>query len=129
MEINVKLADGMKVNAYFNGFTVCSDQPVKAGGEGSAPDPFSYFLVGIANCAGFFVQRFCRSRDIATDDIEITLRNDWNQAKGCPDNIFVEIHLPPAFPDKYKSAVIRAVNECSVKKTIVNQVAIQVETR
>ena len=129
MEINVKLREGMKVDADVGAFVVCSDQPVTAGGEGSAPDPFSYFLIGIASCAGFFVQRFCRSRDIPTDNIDIKLHNDWNKEKGCADNIYVDIALPPEFPEKYKSAVIRAVNECSVKKTIANQVAIHVATR
>jgi putative redox protein len=120
MELIIKPAGGVKIEAHFNGFVVCCDQPQSNGGEGSAPDPFAYFLTGIGACAGFYVVRFCQARNLSTVGITLKLRNDWNQDKGAADNIELEIIVPPEFPPKYHSALVRAVNECSVKKTIAN---------
>ncbi len=121
MDIMVKLGEGTKVSAHFGDFVLHSDQAVTAGGTGSAPEPFGYFLTGLATCAGYFVQRFCQARDIPTDQIQIRMRNDWNAQKHAPDNFYFEIQVGEDFPDKYLDAVIRAVNECTVKKTILNQ--------
>lgn len=118
MDVAVDFAGGMKIQARFNAFTVLTDQAPSNGGEGSAPDPYSFFLVSLVTCAGFYVMRFCQSRNIATDDIRLTMRNDWNPEKGCPDHFFLDIHLPADFPPKYTQAVIRATQECTVKKTL-----------
>ena len=59
MEIMVSFPGGKKVDAHFEGFTVQTDQPTSNGGEGSAPDPFSYFLASLATCAGLHVVAFC----------------------------------------------------------------------
>jgi ribosomal protein S12 methylthiotransferase accessory factor len=30
--------------------------------------------------------------------------------------VMLDIHLPPGFPDKYRAAVVRAAEQCAVKK-------------
>ena len=129
MDITVTFGGGMKVNAHFNNFTVNTDQAKQVGGEETFPDPFSYFLSSIAACAGFFVLRFCQSRDISTAGIQIRMVNDWNNTKKLVENIQIEITMPPAFPEKYAPALIRAVNECSVKKALMNPPQIEVITK
>ena len=129
MDITVTFGGGMKVNAHFNNFTVTTDQAKPVGGEETSPDPFSYFLSSIAACAGFFVLRFCQSRDISTAGIQIRMVNDWNNTKKLVENIQIEITVPPTFPEKYAPALIRAANECSVKKALMNPPHIEVITK
>jgi len=43
---------GKKVFADYGGFTIETDQAVKAGGDGSAPAPFNLFLASLGTCAG-----------------------------------------------------------------------------
>ena len=129
MDIIVNFGDGMKVNAHFKNFTVNTDQAKLVGGEESFPDPFSYFLSSLATCAGFFVLRFCQSRNISTDGIQLRMSNDWNKNQGRVENIHLEIEIPPSFPEKYASALIRATNECSVKKALINPPNIEVTTK
>lgn len=118
----------LKVNANFAHFSVKTDQSLKNGGEASAPDPFSLFLSSIATCAGFFAIRFCQSRDIATDGMEIKMTNDWNSSEKVVDNIQIQIKLPEHFPLNYTSALIRSIDQCTVKKTILHQPVITVTT-
>ncbi len=120
MDISLSFPGALRVDAHFGGFTVHTDQALSAGGEGSAPDPFSYFLTGLATCAGFYVLKFCQTRDIPTDNIGVRLSNTWDAEKGVADSIDIQLELPPEFPKKYHQALVRAVNECSVKKTILH---------
>ncbi|RKZ92066.1 MAG: osmotically inducible protein C [Candidatus Parabeggiatoa sp. nov. 1] len=129
MEMTVTFGGGMKVNAHFNDFTVNTDQPKFVGGEGTAPDPFAYFLTSLATCAGFFVARFCQTRDLSTGGIQLRQFSDWNKEKGKVENIRLEIELPPSFPEKYAPALIRAVNECTVKKTLMNPPKLEITTK
>lgn len=129
MEISVQLAGGLKVNAYFKNFTVYTDQAKEVGGEEMFPDPFSYFLSSLATCAGVFVVRFCQSRNIPTEGIQLRMTNDWNKEKHKVDHIHLEIEVPPSFPEKYYSALVRAVNECSVKRALMEPPSMQVVTK
>jgi len=120
MEIKLSFPGNLKVDAHFGGFTVHTDQSKAAGGSGEFPDPFSYFLTGLATCAGFYVVKFCQTRNIPTENIDILLSNTWDKDKGVADTIDIRLELPPEFPEKYHKALVRAINECSVKKTILH---------
>lgn len=129
MEMTVTFGGGMKVNAHFKNFTVHTDQSKKSGGDETAPEPFAYFLSSLATCAGFFVARFCQTRNIPTEGIHLRQSNDWNKKNGLVENISLEIELPASFPDKYTQALVRATNECTVKKTLMNPPTILVTTK
>jgi len=129
MEMTVTFGGGMKVNAHFRNFTICTDQPKKVGGDETAPEPFAYFLGSLATCAGFFIARFCQTRNISTDGIQLRQSNDWNKEIGLIENINLEIELPTSFPEKYIQPLIRAANECTVKKTLLNPPEISVTTK
>jgi putative redox protein len=129
MDITATFGDGLKVNAYFKDFTVNTDQAKLAGGDETFPDPFSYFLSSLVTCAGFFILRFCQTRNISSEGIRLHQSNDWNQSKGGVENINIEIEVPPTFPEKYLPALIRATNECTVKKTLMNPPQLNVTTK
>jgi len=128
MEIKVDFGQGTQVNAHFGDFTVATDQPEKLGGFNTAPAPYDFFLASLATCAGFFVARFCQKREITMDGISINMRDTRNEKTHLVENIEIEIVLPASFPEKYRSALIRATNECSVKKTLQNPPQIETIT-
>lgn len=114
-EIKVTFPGGLKVDAEYKGFVVKTDQPVHQGGEGSAPSPFDLFLVSLATCAGFYAVAFCRERGIPTEKAGVVMRMEKNPETKMISRVAIEIELPPEFPDKYKRAVIKAVDTCSVR--------------
>jgi len=116
MEMEIVPTVGKRVNAHFEGFTVMTDQSKEYGGEGSEPEPFQLFLASIGTCAGVNIVVFCQKRDIPTDDIKIILRDFRNPETRMRDRITIEIQLPAYFPEKYKKALIRAAEACSVKR-------------
>lgn len=43
-----------------------------------------------------------------------------NPFTGLVSKVLLDIQLPPSFPEKYKTAVIRAADQCAVKKHFEN---------
>ncbi|MBI9083410.1 MAG: OsmC family protein [Desulfobacterales bacterium] len=120
MEMNVIFPGGKKVNSTYKGFTVETDQPKNEGGAGTAPEPYDLFLASIGTCAGVYVVYFCEERGIDTTGIKMTLQFDRNEAKHLVEAVHIHIDLPPGFPPKYKTAVIKTAGLCTVKRNILN---------
>ncbi len=116
MEMIVTFPGGARVDAQFGPHTIRTDQPPHAGGEGSAPAPFSLFLASIGTCAGIYVLGFCRQRGLPTDGIQIVQRMEANPQTGMIGRIHLDIEVPPSFPEKYRDALVRAASQCAVKK-------------
>lgn len=129
MGIEVIFPGGKRVDAKYKGFTIKTDQPAYAGGEGSAPAPFDLFLASIATCCGIYVLSFCQERGIPTEGASLMMKTEKNPETKMIGRISIEINLPPEFPEKYSKAVIRAVDTCSVKAHMFNPPAFEIETK
>ncbi len=120
MEMEIFFDGNKKVNANWNGTIIKTDQPVRGGGDGTAPAPFDLFLASIGTCAGIYVKGFCDQRGISTNNVKIIQKMDFNPISQLIDKIDLEIQLPADFPEKYKDAVIKSANMCAVKKHMQN---------
>ncbi len=129
MDMEITFGDGKRVNASYKGMTIMTDQSVKAGGEASAPEPFTLFLASIGTCAGIYVKSFCDNRKIPTDNIRLVQKMSYDPAKKLIGRIDIDIFLPPDFPDKYADAVVNAVELCTVKKHLHDPPGISVKTK
>jgi ribosomal protein S12 methylthiotransferase accessory factor len=114
--IKVTFPGGQKVNALMRGFEIKTDQPLPAGGENTAPTPFEYFLSSLATCAGIYVLNFFLERDLSTDGLSVSADYVRNPETKLVETYDIRITLPKDFPEKYKSAVIRTAELCTVKK-------------
>ncbi len=119
-EIKVTFPGEMRVDAEYKGRVIQTDQPVYQGGGGQAPAPFDLFLASIAACAGFYVLAFCQKRGISVENASVVMRTEKNPESKMIEKISIEAQLPPEFPQKYTSAVLKAVDACSVKAHIMN---------
>jgi ribosomal protein S12 methylthiotransferase accessory factor len=116
--MTVSFPGGKRVDADYNGFTIRTDQLPRAGGEGSAPQPFDLFLASIATCAGIYVKGFCDTRQIPTDGLGLEMRIERDPVAHRIAKLTLEIRLPAGFPETHREAVVRAADQCSVKKHI-----------
>lgn len=128
MEMVIDFPGGARVDAHFGNFVVPTDQPPHGGGEGSAPTPFLTFLSTIGTCAGIYVLGFCRQRGIPTEGIRLVQRMQSDRMTGMVTDIQVTIELPETFPAKYADAVVRAAEQCAVKKHFEHPPIIHVES-
>jgi ribosomal protein S12 methylthiotransferase accessory factor len=126
-EIVVTLPGGRRVDAQVGPHLVRTDQPLSNGGEDSAPTPFQLFLAAVGTCAGIFVQGFCAKRGLSSEGIRIVERTELDP-EGVLRAVELRIEVPPSFPEKYREALVRVADQCSVKRAIQAQPTFRVET-
>ncbi len=123
----VTLSGGRRVDAQVGRHTIHTDQPVANGGDDIAPAPFDIFLASMGACAGILVQGFCATRGIPYEQIRIVERPEYD-ADGTLRAVDFDIQLPSPFPEKYREALVRVVEQCSVKRAIQAQPSFRVHT-
>ncbi|MDJ0623845.1 MAG: OsmC family protein [Desulfocapsaceae bacterium] len=128
-EMVVTFPGNLKVRADINDMTIETDQPEKSGGDNSAPSPFTLFTASLATCAGYFALKFCRSRKLETEGMKLTMKYNWDSEQKKYPVMELELTLPDGFPAKYSDAIVRAIDQCAVKKHIVDPPEIQVRVR
>jgi ribosomal protein S12 methylthiotransferase accessory factor len=115
-EMEIRFAGGKKVYSDYKGFTTQTDQSAKDGGDNSAPTPSDLFFASLGTCSGLYALRFCEKRKINTEKLKISLALQSNPKTHMVEKIIFKISLPPEFPEKYTSALIKSMNLCYVKK-------------
>ena len=126
MEMEIRFAGNKQVVSTYKGFTVKTDQPPKDGGDGTAPEPYDLFLASIGTCAGVYVVYFCEKRNIPTDGIALSLEANKNDKTHLFEKIRIRLALPPHFPSKYRQAVVKAAEMCTVKRSLAHPPLIEV---
>lgn len=124
--LEVSFPGGKRVDIRVEGFTVATDQSVKSGGGGSAPEPFDLFLASLAGCAGIYALNFCQSRDLPTEGLALYL--DWQPPAQPSEGALatLRLKLPARFPEKYRDSILRAIDRCTVKKYLFSPPEIQI---
>jgi ribosomal protein S12 methylthiotransferase accessory factor len=117
--MEIRFPGGAAVDAVFKGHTIRTDQPEHAGGADSGPAPFDLFLASIATCAGYYALMFCKQRDIELDGMKLTLEPVRDPERRRLGQIKLHLQLPEGFPEKYRPAIIRSIDQCAVKRHIV----------
>lgn len=129
MQIDVSFPGGLRVDALLRDFTIHTDQPAASGGEDSAPTPFELFLASLASCAGIYMLTFLKKRGLSAEQAGVSLLADRNGETGMVERVELRLRVPPGFPEKYKPALLRSVDLCTVKKHLLDppRIAIAVE--
>lgn len=118
-DMTVSFPGGKRVNAHYDGFTVETDQSVRFGGEGSAPQPFDLFFVSMITCVGISVLEFCENLNLNTDGLNVRLRAKRDAKKKLFTPIVMDIILPKGFPEEHRVGILEEANSCTVKKHII----------
>jgi len=117
--VAVELESGVRVAGAIGSHRVVTDQPQAGGGADSAPAPFDLFLISLATCAGLYAARFLDARglDRAGLAVELVERRDAGEPARVAE-LELRVTLPEGFPDKYREAITRAVDQCAVKRLL-----------
>lgn len=117
-ELKVVFGENYRIDVEYKGFTVKTDQPVHDGGDGTAPSPFDYFLASLASCAGYYALAFCKERKIPTEGLSVVMTTERGEVSKMIDKVTITVDLPAGFPEKYRFALVKAIDHCTVKAHI-----------
>jgi len=120
MKMEITFGGGRKVDASFKGFVHKTDQPPDHEGDGSAPEPLDLFFASIGVCTASAILGFCRTREIDTEEIRVTVSLLFDESGKLVKKMRHHVHLPETFPAKYVKAIVRAADTCSVKRYLAD---------
>lgn len=129
MQIDVAFPGGKAVDARVGRHLIHTDQPERFGGGDTGPAPFELFLASIATCMGIYALEFCQKRDISTDGLALTMHTERDKETKLVHSVRVGLKLPANFPDKYVKAIERAMDQCAVKRHMLEPPSFQIDTR
>ena len=116
MSMEIYFPGGRKVNSDYKGFTIKTDQSKEDGGNGTAPTPSDLFFASLGACMGLYALDFCKKRKIDSDQLKLSVELQSHEKTHKVEKMFFNIDLGPEFPQKYTSALIRAMKLCYLKQ-------------
>ncbi len=127
MMMKILFPGGVAVDADTGHHRIRTDQAARHGGADAAPPPFDLFLASIGTCAGFYALRFCQQRNLDTTGLGMSLEVVKDEQRKRVGRVRIVVEPPPGFPDKYRRALVRAIDQCAVKRHILEPPQFEVE--
>lgn len=125
--IQVSFPGGKRIDAHIDDMHIRTDQSIRQGGNGSAPEPFQLFLASIATCAGIYAWQFCQTRHLSTEGLDLKMTCDFDPARKRYREMTLVLTLPNGFPEQHKESILRAIDLCAVKKHIMDPPVFTIE--
>ena len=129
MELRVTLEGGKRVATQIGSHLIMTDQPATHGGGDSAPAPYDLFMASIATCAGFYALQFVTRRGLPAEGLALSLEPLRQEGSKRVDTVRLTVDLPSDFPEKYRKPLERAIDQCTVKRHILEPPAFDVVLR
>ena len=115
-EFSLAFPGGKKVEVIYGKHRVLTDQPLDNGGDDEAMAPFDLFMASLISCSGIFALSFLRKRELNTEGLNIRMYPNWDEEEHRVTDIKIEIDTPADFPEKYKGALEKVIDACTVKR-------------
>ncbi|OEU64820.1 MAG: osmotically inducible protein OsmC [Desulfovibrio sp. S3730MH75] len=125
-KIEIEFGGGKKLKATGEDFVINTDQPI-ADDEGSAPNPLDLFISSLATCAAHYARKFCEARELPINGLALTVEYDQHPETAMISKVQYQLTLPEGFPEKYKAALLRTIDLCTVKKHLLNPPSFELE--
>jgi ribosomal protein S12 methylthiotransferase accessory factor len=126
MELSVSFPGGKKVDVIFGTHHLCTDQPLVAGGDDSAPAPYDVFLASIAACAGIYAAGFCQARGLDPRLVELVEHVTFDPTSHLAAAVAIDVRVAPEFPERHLAGLVRSVDQCKIKKSLASPPQIKV---
>jgi uncharacterized OsmC-like protein len=127
MEIQVKQVQGVKFSVHARTHSVVCDQPSENGGSDKGMTPPEFLLASLGTCAAFYAAEYLRTRNLATDGVEVSVKAEKLKGPARLGNFHIQVESPVCLTPDQREGLMRSVEHCLVKNTLLNPPQIQVE--
>lgn len=118
--ITVTWDGGMRFTADIRGHKVAVDQPARAGGGDTAPMPVELLPASLGTCVGLYVQQFLAARGLDATGLTVEVTTTGAPNPNRLARFDVRVTVPGGVPDRYRDAVRRAAEGCTVHHTLTH---------
>jgi uncharacterized OsmC-like protein len=128
--ITVTHEGGVKFAAQVRAHRVLVDQPVRGGGEDSAPTPLELLGASLGTCVALYVQQYCDSRALPYAGMKVEVETIGATNPHRIGQFVVRVILPTALPEPHASMLERVARSCPAHGTLVTgaEVTVQIES-
>jgi len=119
-------------------YTFQVDEPVSAGGTGSAPDPYDYLLAALGSCTSMTVGWYARRNKIPLENVTVRLNHSRIHAEDCEtctgrkeprkgllDRIDLRIELTGPITPEQRAKLMDVAANCPVHRTLKSEIDIR----
>jgi putative redox protein len=108
------------------GHLLTVDQPVRDGGEDTAPTPTELFVASIGSCVAFYARRFLARHGIDADGLEVSCDYKMAAHPARVGEITIRIMPPAGLPDERRDAFLAVASHCTVHNTLAEPPSIRI---
>ena len=119
---------------YGAGHTFITDEPIEAGGEDAAPDPYTLLLAALGSCISMTTRLYAQRKGWPLEGVTVRLRQKRVHAKDClectlgKEGFVHRIERSVTFSGELSNEQLRRLQEiahkCPVHKTLTSEIVI-----
>jgi len=94
------------------------DQPIRDGGEDSAPTPVELFVSSLAACVAVYARRFLVRHELPTEGLSVEADHWMSTRPVRVEKIALRLHFPDGVPEDKLPALLAVASHCTVHNTL-----------
>jgi uncharacterized OsmC-like protein len=126
MEVQINQVEGVKFAVQARTHTIICDQPQDNGGTDAGMTPPEFLLASLGACAAFYAAEYLRTRNLATSGVSVSVAAEKLKAPARLGNFRIRVDSPVCLTAEQREGLMRSVEHCLVKNTLINPPQIEV---
>ncbi|UWZ83191.1 OsmC family protein [Occallatibacter riparius] len=127
MEVQVHQVEGVKFSVNARTQTIICDQPQENGGTDAGMTPPELLLASLGTCAAYYAAEYLRTRGLATSGVSVSVTSEKLKGPARLGNFRIRVNSPVPLTTEQSEALMRSVEHCLVKNTLLSPPEIKVE--
>jgi putative redox protein len=124
--VRVEHWGGDKFDINVRGHVVRVDQPVRDGGEDTAPSPTEPLIASLASCGAFYARRYLARHNLPTDGLAVEATFAMGAKPARVAAIDVRLIVPAGVPVERLDALLAVATHCTVHNTLDSEPEVSV---
>jgi putative redox protein len=127
MQVQIKQLNGVKFSVHARTHTAICDQPLENSGIDAGMTPPEFLLASLGTCAAFYAVEYLRTRKLASEGVEVSVEAEKLKGPARIGNFLIRVDSPVCLTTQQREGLLRSVECCLVKNTLLNPPQIEVE--
>ena len=117
--LRVEHRGGDQFGIFVRGHVISVDQPIKDGGDDTAPTPTELFIASLASCVAFYARRYLDRHNLPTEGLAVEATFEMGARPARVSGIDVRLILPDGVPAERRDPLLAVATHCTVHNTLV----------
>lgn len=126
METVIHQVEGVKFSVQARTHKIVCDQPLDNGGTDTGMTPPEFLLASLGTCAAFYAAEYLRTRNLANSGVSVSVTAEKLKGPSRLGNFRVRVDSPVGLTAEQRQGLMRSVDHCLVKNTLLNPPEIEV---